>query len=77
MGLFGLLAQWLGVKKHNANIIVLGLDNSGKSTIINKMKPDESRRHEVVPTIGFNVEKFVSRSLSLTAFDMSGQVIKR
>ena len=73
MGFFNKLAQWLGMKKKNANVIVIGLDNSGKSTIVNKLKPEESKRHDIVPTIGFNVEKFVTKALSFTAFDMSGQ----
>lgn len=73
MGLFSKFAEWLGMKKKEANVIVVGLDNSGKTTILNHMKPEESKTHDIVPTIGFNVEKFQYRSLAFTAFDMSGQ----
>jgi ADP-ribosylation factor-like protein 6 len=73
MGLLDRFAKWLGLKKKDANVIVVGLDNSGKTTIINHLKPKESKSHDIVPTIGFTVEKFSSSSLSITAFDMSGQ----
>lgn len=38
MGLFDKLAGWLGLKKE-VNVLCLGLDNSGKTTIINRLKP--------------------------------------
>lgn len=38
MGLFDKLAGWLGLKKE-VNVLCLGLDNSGKTTIINHLKP--------------------------------------
>ena len=40
MGLFDSLATWLGLKQRQAKVICVGLDNSGKSTIINRLKPD-------------------------------------
>ncbi|KAF7216253.1 transcript variant X2 [Nothobranchius furzeri] len=33
----------------------------------------QTQAQEIVPTIGFNIEKFKSSSLSFTVFDMSGQ----
>lgn len=39
MGLFDKLAGWLGLKKKEVNVLCLGLDNSGKTTIINQLKP--------------------------------------
>ncbi|KAK3103103.1 hypothetical protein FSP39_016439 [Pinctada imbricata] len=73
MGLFSKLASLLGIKKKEANVLFVGLDNSGKTTIINKLKPEDAQQHDVVPTVGFTVEKFKNKSLSFTAFDMSGQ----
>ena len=73
MGIFAKLAQFLGVRKKEASVVVVGLDNSGKSTILNWMKPEEVKSQEVVPTVGFNLEKFKYRQLNFTAFDMSGQ----
>jgi len=60
-------------KRSAANIVVVGLDNSGKTTIINRLKPGEAQSSNIVPTVGFTVEKFQYRSLQLIAFDMSGQ----
>uniref|UniRef100_A0A8C1ZC32 ADP-ribosylation factor-like protein 6 n=1 Tax=Cyprinus carpio TaxID=7962 RepID=A0A8C1ZC32_CYPCA len=90
MGLFDRLAGWLGLKKKEVNVLCLGLDNSGKTTIINQLKPSnfvcvysldfcfclcslQAQAQDVVPTIGFSIEKFKTSSLSFTVFDMSGQ----
>ena len=45
MGMFDKLAGWLGLKKKEVNVLCLGLDNSGKTTIINKLKPSNVRHH--------------------------------
>ncbi|KAM8857028.1 ADP-ribosylation factor-like protein 6 isoform 3-T3 [Synchiropus picturatus] len=73
MGLLDKLSGWLGLRKKEVNVLCLGLDNSGKTTIINQLKPANAQTQEIVPTIGFNIEKFKSSSLSFTVFDMSGQ----
>ncbi|XP_060062962.1 ADP-ribosylation factor-like protein 6 [Ylistrum balloti] len=73
MGFFSRLAQILGISKKEAKILVIGLDNSGKTTIIDKLKPEEKRSGDVAPTVGFSVERFKNKSLQFTAFDMSGQ----
>lgn len=73
MGFFNKLFQFLGMRKKEANVIVVGLDNSGKTTILNHLKPEEAKSQEVVPTVGFNVETVSHQKLSLNAFDMSGQ----
>uniref|UniRef100_A0A667WVX2 ADP-ribosylation factor-like protein 6 n=1 Tax=Myripristis murdjan TaxID=586833 RepID=A0A667WVX2_9TELE len=73
MGLFDKLAGLLGLKKKEVNVLCLGLDNSGKSTIINQLKPSNAQTQDIVPTIGFSIEKFKTSSLSFTVFDMSGQ----
>jgi ADP-ribosylation factor-like protein 6 len=39
MGLFDLIAGVFGLGKKEAKILVVGLDNSGKSTLINHLKP--------------------------------------
>uniref|UniRef100_A0A8C6LFK9 ADP-ribosylation factor-like protein 6 n=1 Tax=Nothobranchius furzeri TaxID=105023 RepID=A0A8C6LFK9_NOTFU len=72
MGLFDKLVGWLGLKKE-VNVLCLGLDNSGKTTIINRLKPSNAQVQDIVPTIGFSIEKFKTSSLSFTVFDMSGQ----
>lgn len=74
MGLFKQLTDALGIKKTQVRILVVGLDNSGKTTLVNHLKPKKSQLHEVVPTIGFQVEQFSKSNLNFTVFDMSGQV---
>ena len=58
-------------------ILVVGLDNSGKTTIINQLKPgvkgQTTQSSEVTPTVGFSLEEFARDNLNLTVFDMSGQ----
>lgn len=73
MALFGKLLNFLGIKKKQASVLIVGLDNSGKTTVINQFKPSTEKSTEIVPTIGFTVEKFSLKSLNITAFDMSGQ----
>ena len=45
-----------GSKK--SSIIIVGLDNSGKSTMINFLKPEKYRSEELAATVGFQVETF-------------------
>ncbi|XP_028671743.1 ADP-ribosylation factor-like protein 6 [Erpetoichthys calabaricus] len=73
MNLFHKLSNWLRLKRQEANVLCVGLDNSGKSTIINQLKPSSAQTQDIVPTIGFCVEKFSTSSLTFTVFDMSGQ----
>ena len=39
MGLFKKLASAFGWLKHEVRILVIGLDNSGKTTLVNIIKP--------------------------------------
>lgn len=71
MGLFDRLSNWLGLKKREASVLVIGLNNSGKSTLVDKFKPEERRVHHSTPTVGFNVEKFQSNFYNNIAFSQS------
>ncbi|CAN8018522.1 hypothetical protein HPB47_021269 [Ixodes persulcatus] len=73
MGFFDKLIHFLGFKKKQASVLVVGLDNSGKTTVVNHFKPDDQKSMDIVPTVGFNVDSFKLKHLALTAFDMSGQ----
>ena len=42
MGLFKKLASAFGWLKHEVRILVIGLDNSGKTTLVNIIKPKKS-----------------------------------
>lgn len=73
MPFFSQLLNFLGIRKREVNVLVVGLDNSGKTTVMNHFKPRNMQVQEIVPTVGFNVEKFDLKNLKITAFDMSGQ----
>ena len=70
--MFSRLLSFLGLKKKSVNVLVVGLDNSGKTSILNHLKNDQSV-DSVVPTVGLNIEKLSLKHVSVTAFDMSGQ----
>ena len=73
MGLFSPLFRMLGFKEKNVRILVVGLDNSGKTTLVNHIKPKKAQAtFEVTPTVGYQVEEFTKHNLSFTVLDMSG-----
>lgn len=72
MGLWSALKSLFRKKQQNCRILVVGLDNSGKTTILNKIKPAKAALLEVVPTVGFNLEEFAKNNLQFTCYDMSG-----
>ncbi|KAL1489378.1 hypothetical protein ABEB36_014287 [Hypothenemus hampei] len=72
MGLFQKLVNLLGVGRKEVNVLVVGLNNSGKTTVVNSFKSEEDKMTDIVPTVGFNIEKFQNQNLAFTAFDMSG-----
>lgn len=48
-------------KPKQISILIIGLNNSGKSTIVNFFKNKDDRKSISVPTIGFNIEHFESK----------------
>lgn len=59
--------------RKQAQVLLLGLDGSGKTTMLYKLKYNESVM--TVPTVGFNVETLDTdkSSLGLTVWDVGGQ----
>lgn len=49
-------------KPKQISILLIGLNNSGKSTIVNFFKNKDDRKSISVPTVGFNIEHFESKS---------------
>ncbi|KAL7754366.1 ADP-ribosylation factor-like protein 6 [Sorochytrium milnesiophthora] len=67
----------VGLRRRQVNILMVGLDNSGKTSIINALKSSHSPStavdaSDIVPTVGFSVDSTRFGSLNLTVFDMSG-----
>ncbi|CEO99891.1 ADP-ribosylation factor-like protein 6 [Plasmodiophora brassicae] len=59
--------------RHKSQVLVVGLDNSGKSSVINFLKPAKDKVAETQATVGFQVENFRHGQTQFTMFDMSGQ----
>mmetsp|Transcript_7905 Transcript_7905/g.7467 ORF Transcript_7905/g.7467 Transcript_7905/m.7467 type:complete len:181 (+) Transcript_7905:36-578(+) len=70
MGLLSLLKKLKGTDKE-ARILVLGLDNSGKTTILKRLSDEEIS--DVTPTQGFNVKSLVQNDVTLNVWDIGGQ----
>ncbi|KAJ0171575.1 hypothetical protein K1T71_013125 [Dendrolimus kikuchii] len=72
MGLLDKLSIWLGKGRTEVTVLVLGLDNSGKSTLLNTLRPQEQRAQYLGPTVANQQEQFSSGGVSFTAWDVSG-----
>jgi len=71
MGLFfsSLFSRLFGRKE--VRILILGLDNAGKTTILYRLQVDEPVT--TVPTIGFNVETLQYKNIKFQVWDLGGQ----
>merc|ERR1719488_68692 len=69
----GLLSLLRSLKKDDQElrILMLGLDNSGKTTALKKLA-DESAT-EITPTQGFNIKSVQSSGFKLNVWDIGGQ----
>ena len=67
MGLLSLLQKFKR-NDNEARILVLGLDNSGKTTILKQLGNESIS--EVMPTQGFNVKTLVQHSFKLNVWDI-------
>jgi len=70
MGLFSLLKK-LKRNDREARLLVLGLDNSGKTTILKRLSDEDIS--QVMPTQGFNVKSLVQNGVTLNVWDIGGQ----
>jgi small GTP-binding protein len=59
------------ISKKNYRILILGLDNAGKTTIMYKFKFGEII--STIPTIGFNVETVRYKNIVFNMWDIGGQ----
>lgn len=55
-----------------SSILVLGLDNAGKTAILYTLQLGEAITH-TVPTLGFNVEEVSIGKVNIKIFDIGGQ----
>ena len=70
MGLLTLLRKLKRTEKE-ARILVLGLDNAGKTTILKKMSEEDI--DTIMPTQGFNIKSLAHDGFKLNVWDIGGQ----
>ena len=66
---FSKLVSYFGDRE--ARILVLGLDNAGKTTILYRLQVGEVV--STIPTIGFNVETVQHKNIKFQVWDLGGQ----
>mmetsp|Transcript_37867 Transcript_37867/g.45655 ORF Transcript_37867/g.45655 Transcript_37867/m.45655 type:complete len:180 (-) Transcript_37867:368-907(-) len=69
----GLLSLLRNLKKSDgeSRILVLGLDNAGKTTVLKKMSDEDI--NTITPTQGFNIKSLVHDQYKLNVWDIGGQ----
>lgn len=70
MGLLSLLRK-LKKNDNEARILILGLDNAGKTSCLKKLS-DEDITH-ITPTTGFNIKTVLHQGFKLNVWDIGGQ----
>jgi len=70
MGLLSILKKMKKDEKE-ARILMLGLDNAGKTTVLKKLS-EEDISH-IMPTQGFNIKSLVHDGFKLNVWDIGGQ----
>ena len=66
-----LFSKLFGSIKKESRILILGLDNAGKTTILYRLQLGEIV--QTVPTIGFNVESVTYKNTTFQVWDLGGQ----
>ena len=69
-GALSVFSKLLWTKKE-IRILILGLDNAGKTTLLYRLKIGEVVT--TIPTIGFNVESVTYKNLNFNVWDLGGQ----
>ncbi|GMT14972.1 hypothetical protein PFISCL1PPCAC_6269, partial [Pristionchus fissidentatus] len=71
MGLLDLVRSFKSAPEKDIRILLLGLDNAGKTTLLKKLSSEELTN--VTPTKGFNVKTINSHGITLNVWDIGGQ----
>ncbi|XP_073848226.1 ADP ribosylation factor-like 6 [Musca autumnalis] len=73
MGMFNNFLSLIKVNKEKMTVLVVGLNNSGKSSIIQQFKRrNDANSYISIPTVGFTHEEFYSQGVQFSVIDMSG-----
>ncbi|VDP14522.1 unnamed protein product [Soboliphyme baturini] len=71
MGLLALLKKLRPNRDKEVRILLLGLDNAGKTTLLKGLASEDITH--VTPTQGFNIKSVVSEVFKLNVWDIGGQ----
>ena len=58
--------------RDETRVIVVGLDGSGKSTIVHRLKHGRITDSEIIPTVGFNCECVEYKKMIFSLWDLGG-----
>lgn len=67
------------LKDREIRCLILGLDNSGKSTIVNGLLPESEKCNSITPTVGFQIHSIVvesaqdGKTYKVNLWDIGGQ----
>ncbi|XP_058852745.1 ADP-ribosylation factor-like protein 3 isoform X2 [Acipenser ruthenus] len=70
-GLFSVLQKLKGAPEQELRIVLLGLDNAGKTTLLKKLASEDVST--ITPTQGFNIKSVASNGMKLNVWDIGGQ----
>mmetsp|Transcript_31390 Transcript_31390/g.62199 ORF Transcript_31390/g.62199 Transcript_31390/m.62199 type:complete len:186 (+) Transcript_31390:106-663(+) len=60
-------------RQKEVRILILGLDNAGKTTILYRLQNETDEAIQTIPTIGFNVETLKYKNIKFQVWDLGGQ----
>ena len=67
--------------KSNVNVLIIGLDHAGKTTVLETIKSKFGKHHipreKIPPTIGMNLAKITYFSTQVVLWDLGGQMKMR
>merc|ERR1712029_374725 len=71
MGLLSILRKLKSSPERELRILLLGLDNAGKTTILKSLASEDIST--ITPTQGFNIKSVQSEGFKLNVWDIGGQ----
>ncbi|XP_057216690.1 ADP ribosylation factor like GTPase 3, like 1 isoform X2 [Triplophysa rosa] len=70
-GLFSVIEKLKGTTEQELRIVLLGLDNAGKTTLLKQLASEDV--NTITPTQGFNIKSVTCDGIKLNVWDIGGQ----